>query len=159
MPSSACSSARRVRHEAAPSWPARSTATRLGTDDRPCVSNNPDHAGLPARGLPVARRVRLDGPGITVAREGTALQAAVLLTESLKGIRGIELEVYAHTSCTDREQDCLVRYLYGRKNPVPAAIGSYSPKSSNYDHQAILTAARLFEENTVQSAQVDAGRQ
>ena len=78
-----------------------------------------------------------------------ALQAAVLLTESLKGIGGIELEVYAHTSCKDQEQDCLVRYLFGRKNPVPAAIGSYSPKSSNYDHQAILTAARLFEENTV----------
>lgn len=32
---------------------------------------------------------------------------------------------------------------------MPTAIGGYSPKSSNYDHQAILTAARLFEENTV----------
>ena len=83
-------------------------------------------------------------PSVAVA----ALDGTVLLVESLKGLPGIELEVYSHTSCNELNRDCLVRYLFGRKNPFPAAIGSYGPKEWNYDHQAIRTAARLFKQNT-----------
>jgi hypothetical protein len=84
------------------------------------------------------------------SKADVTLRAAVLIVEALKRTPGIELEVYSHTSCGKSDRDCLVRYLYGKENPTPAAIGSYSPKANNYDHQAILTAARLFERNTTQ---------
>ena len=77
-------------------------------------------------------------------RGEAALQATILIVEAMKGIVGLELEVYSHTSCGSSDQDCLVRYLFGRKNPSPAAVGGYSQKRSNYDHQAIRAAARLF---------------
>ena len=40
-----------------------------------------------------------------------------------------------------------VRWV-GKKNPDPASIGAYGHGDMNYDHQAILTTSRLFEENT-----------
>jgi hypothetical protein len=82
-------------------------------------------------------------PARDVARE-----AAVLIVEALRGVSGIELEVYSHTSTGPAERDCLVRCLYGKENPAPMAIGGYAAGANNYDHQAILTAARLFERNT-----------
>jgi hypothetical protein len=82
------------------------------------------------------------------SRGEVALQATVLVVEALKAVPGIELEVYSHSSCGQSDRDCLVRCLYGRENLSPAAIGSYSPKRENYDHQAILTAAKLFVRNT-----------
>jgi hypothetical protein len=77
-----------------------------------------------------------------------ALRVAVLVVESLRGTPGVELEVYSHTSCDSNDEDCLVRYLFGKRNPDPASIGAYGCGSVNYDHQAILTASRMFEENT-----------
>lgn len=82
------------------------------------------------------------------ARAQSALQATILMVEALKDMAGVDVEVYSHTSCGHSEQDCLIRYLYGRKNRSPTAIATYKPKRNNYDHQAILTAARLFQENT-----------
>lgn len=81
-------------------------------------------------------------------RAAIALQVAVLITESLRGIAGIELEIYSHTSCPEDHTHCLVRYLYGKRQTQPSAIGIYGQGNWNYDHQAILTAAKLFEQNT-----------
>src|SRR5262249_23569237 len=64
-------------------------------------------------------------------------------------VPGVELEVYSHTSCGINGEDCLLRYLYGRKSRVAGTIGSYAPRQMNYDHQAILTAAKLLGENTM----------
>jgi nitric oxide reductase activation protein len=44
-----------------------------------------------------------------------------------------------------------VRYLYGAKNRDRYSLGQYGDGNNNYDHQAILTAAKLFEENTRQT--------
>jgi hypothetical protein len=93
-----------------------------------------DESGSMARGEPV--------------RAEATLQGAVLVVEALKAVPGIELEVYSHTSSGPSNRDCLVRCLYGRKNPVPTVIGSYRPRQMNYDHQAIRTVAQLFEQNT-----------
>ena len=103
-----------------------------------------------ARGLAIG--LLLDESGSmrcgTPPREQVALQTAVLIVEALKGVHGTELEVYSHTSFGAGGEHCLVRYLSGRKSRTPAALGGYKSRSNNYDHQAILTAARLFEENT-----------
>jgi hypothetical protein len=82
------------------------------------------------------------------ARAVAARQAAVLSVEALRGLPGTELEVYAHTSYGNNHEHCLIRYLYGRKNPSPHSLGGYGPKGNNYDHQAILTCADMFEQNT-----------
>jgi hypothetical protein len=81
-------------------------------------------------------------------KAATALRVAVLVAESLRGIPGVALEIYSHTSCGRHGADCLVRYLFGKSNPHPASIGAYGDGAVNYDHQAILTAARMFEANT-----------
>ena len=99
-----------------------------------------DESGSMSRGKPI--------------RADVARQAAVLTAEALRGLPGTELEVYAHTSWGDHHEHCLVRYLYGRKNRSPHALGGYGPKGNNYDHQAILTAAALFEENTTGSDRI-----
>ena len=107
---------------------------RVTTSARIAVCLLLDESGSMGQGLPT--------------RAEAALCATVLLVESMRGMPGVELEVYSHTSCSDLDRDCLVRYLYGRRNPSPVTIGSYSPKGANYDHQAIKTGARLFRENT-----------
>lgn len=81
-------------------------------------------------------------------KAAVALQVGVLVVESLRTVPGVELEVYSHTSCGPNDNDCLVRYLFGKNNPAPASIGGYGDGDMNYDHQAILTASRLFQENT-----------
>lgn len=105
------------------------------------------------RGLALC--VLLDASGSMAAgtppRSVAALEVAVLVAESLRGLPAVELEMYSHTSCADKATDCLVQYLYGRSNPDVAAIGSYRPGRMNYDHQAILTAATLFRANTKNS--------
>jgi hypothetical protein len=85
------------------------------------------------------------------SRATVALQVAVLVVEALKDVPGIELEVYAHTSCGDDDRDCLVRYLYGRRNQDHYCLGNYGPVRENYDHQAILTAGKLFLANMKQT--------
>lgn len=85
------------------------------------------------------------GPG---SRAATALQVAVLIVEALRGLPGVELEVYSHTSCGESEKDCLVRHLHGRRNTELASLGCYAAGRENYDHQAINTVARLFEKST-----------
>lgn len=82
------------------------------------------------------------------SRAWAALRVAVLVAESLKDVPGIELEIYAHTSCGPADRDCLVRCLYGKRNQDRLAIGCYGLGSQNYDHQALQTVARLFEEAT-----------
>jgi hypothetical protein len=84
------------------------------------------------------------------SRAHVALRVAVLVIEALRGVPGIELEVYAHTSCGDDNQDCLVRPLYGKRNQNHRAVGSYcaGAMGNNYDHQAIRTVAKLFREST-----------
>lgn len=77
-----------------------------------------------------------------------AKQVATMFVGAFGGIPGIELEVYAHTSHGDENQDCLVRYLFGRHNRDATIIGSFSDGGENYDHQAIATAAKLFRQNT-----------
>ncbi len=84
----------------------------------------------------------------SLTKAATALRVAVLIAESLRSVPGVELEIYSYTSTGDRDQDCLVRYLYGRNNTNIDSIGAYGLGANNYDHQSILTAARLFEENT-----------
>lgn len=81
-------------------------------------------------------------------KAAAALRVAALAAEALRGLPGVELEVYSHTSCGPDDRDCLVRYLFGTANPDPASIGAYGRGCQNYDHQAILAAADLFRENT-----------
>jgi hypothetical protein len=82
------------------------------------------------------------------SRATIALRVAVLVAEALRGVPGIELEVYAHSSCGDDDRDCLVRYLYGMRNQDQFCMGCYGPARENYDHQAISTAGKLFLANT-----------
>jgi len=81
-------------------------------------------------------------------RAWVAFQVAVLITEALKNVPGIELEVYSFSSCGERNKDNYVKYLYGKKNPTVYGVGGYMHGAENYDHMAILTATKLFMENT-----------
>ncbi len=87
-------------------------------------------------------------------RAEVTLNATVLITEALRGVPAVELEVYSHSSFGDSDRDCLVRHLHGRGDTDPSPIGVYGPKSQNYDHQAILTVARQFERRTKQPTKV-----
>jgi nitric oxide reductase activation protein len=87
-------------------------------------------------------------------RASAALRVAVLAIEAFRGIRGIELEVYSHTSTGGNDRDCLVRYLFGKRSNDCSSVGAYGLGNRSYDHQALLTAARLFEENTKHSQRV-----
>jgi len=83
-------------------------------------------------------------------KANTALLTSVLIAEALKGVKGIELEIYSFTSTGESHQDNLVKYLYGKKNPHIEAISNYGEQmAENYDHIAIKTAADMFIENTV----------
>ncbi len=103
-----------------------------------------------APGLALA--LLLDGSGSMTrgkpAKRDVALRVAVLAVEALRSLPGIELEVYAHTTCGPADRDCLVQYLYGQRNPDRTALGCYGGWRENYDHQAILTAAELFRRHT-----------
>jgi hypothetical protein len=79
-----------------------------------------------------------------------ALQVAVLAAEALRGIPGLELEVYSHTTCGADHQDCLIKHLFGRRNKELRTIGSYGAGEMgfNYDHQAIRTVAKRFRADT-----------
>jgi hypothetical protein len=88
------------------------------------------------------------------SRTDRALQACAMVVEALRTDPAIELEVYAHSSCGEESADCLVRYLFGRKNHDAGTIGSYVARHMNYDHQALLTAARLFQENTTSNTRI-----
>jgi len=77
-----------------------------------------------------------------------ALQCALLMAEALRGVQGVELEVYAFSSCGSGHQDCLVKYLYGRQNLTFEGIAGYCQGYQNYDHIAIKTAGDLFKRNT-----------
>src|SRR5262249_33628171 len=96
-----------------------------------------DESGSMARGSP--------------SRATIALRTSVLIAEALRAVPGIQLEISSYASCGEAERDCLVRYLYGAKNRDRYSLGQYGAGNNNYDHQAILTAAKLFEENTRQT--------
>jgi len=94
--------------------------------------------------------------GVWVDRDGKisrsaaskALQIAAMFASALKGVPGVELEVYSYGSCGPDEKDCLVKYLYGKQNPELASVGGYKGSCQNYDHIAIRTAGDLFVQNT-----------
>jgi hypothetical protein len=81
-------------------------------------------------------------------RAEVALKVAILIAESLKKVPGVELEIYSYASCGTSDQDCLIKYLYGKCNPNTASIAGYREGAQNYDHMAIKTAGDLFVENT-----------
>lgn len=80
-----------------------------------------------------------------------ALKVAVLIAEALRGVPGVELEVYSYASCGQSEKDNLVKYLYGKDNKTIESIGGYCHGAQNYDHMAIRTATDLFINNTTNS--------
>lgn len=88
------------------------------------------------------------------SRAGKVLQIAVCIAEALKRVPGIELEVYSHSSCGREHRDCLVKYLYGRKQPDVTSIAGYHNGYENYDHMAIRTATKLLMENTTNPKRV-----
>jgi nitric oxide reductase activation protein len=73
---------------------------------------------------------------------------AVLMAEALKGQPGIELEIYSYASCGRNQADCLIKYLYGKKNPYLQAIGDYGDGMQNYDHIALKKCGEMFIANT-----------
>lgn len=77
-----------------------------------------------------------------------ALMVATLIVESLKKVPGISTEVYSYGSVGKYDTDCLVKYLYGKKNPDVRSLGGYSGSMQNYDHMAIRTTGKLFLQNT-----------
>jgi hypothetical protein len=81
-------------------------------------------------------------------RIGQALKTAVLITEALKNVPMVELEVYSYGSTGDKSQHNLVKYLYGKNNPKVESIGGYYDSNQNYDHVALKTAGDLFVQNT-----------
>lgn len=103
----------------------------------------------PVRGVAICLLLDESGSMSGLKAEAT-MRVAVLLAESLRGIAGVELEVYSHTSSEEDDAACLIRHLAGKGVPDHRAIGSYAGQQMgyNYDHQAILTVARLFREAT-----------
>jgi len=99
----------------------------------------------------MGRAERLGMPSSDRGRKAAAtLQIAVLMAEALKGVPGVELEVYSYSSCGASHQDNQVKYLYGKCNPDAASIANYTEDGmENYDHLAIKTAVNLFKTNTV----------
>jgi hypothetical protein len=91
--------------------------------------------------------VNRDGK-ISGSAASKALQIAAMFASALKGVPGVELEVYSYGSCGPDERDCLVKYLYGKQNPELASVGGYEGSFQNYDHIAIRTAGDLFVQNT-----------
>jgi len=79
------------------------------------------------------------------------LTTAVTIAEALKGVPGVELEVYSFDSCGGSHEDCYIKYLYGKNNPKIEGIGHYGNGGNNYDHMAIRTATDLFIKNTTNS--------
>jgi hypothetical protein len=87
-------------------------------------------------------------PSRSPNRAQIALEVAILISEALKGLPGVELEVYSHASCGDSDMDCQVKYLYGKNNPKLQAIAGFESGAQNYDHMALKTAGDLFIANT-----------
>jgi len=87
------------------------------------------------RGLSLC--VILDASGSMGTVVPIVRDCAVLFTEGLKGLPGIDFELYSHSSCGTSHYDCLVTYLYGQKQPVLAGVGSYCSWAENYDSIAI----------------------
>jgi nitric oxide reductase activation protein len=81
------------------------------------------------------------------SRSGIALQIAVLFAKSLQRVPGVELEIYSYGSCRG-DNDNLIKYLYGRRQPDIASICGYGAGAQNYDHMAIRECGNLFKENT-----------
>jgi nitric oxide reductase activation protein len=93
-------------------------------------------------------------PSIPSDRYGSkaqrALQVGVLLAEALKGVRGVELELYSFTTCGDTRQDTKFEYLYGGNNTKMEAIANYGSGSANYDYQAIACAVEQMQRHTTE---------
>jgi hypothetical protein len=107
----------------------------------------------PTTGLAIALLLDESGSmadGKPVHKSDVALQIAVLMAEALKGVPGIELEVFSHTSSEGNECNCSIRYLFGKGNPNREAIGCYgiSEMGANYDSAAILTVGKIFRQTT-----------
>lgn len=104
---------------------------------------------IPAMGIAVA--LLLDESGsMSGAKAEATLEVAVMLAEALRGIPQIELEVYSHTTSDEDDRNCLIRQLAGKRMRDHRAIGDYAADhmGGNYDHQAILTVAKLFRQAT-----------
>jgi len=86
----------------------------------------------------------------------TAFRITTLIAQALKGMDGIELEIYSYNSCGEDHKDSLLSYLYGKRNPNMASLGAYRQGDGymNYDNMAIDTAADLFVKNTVNTNRV-----
>lgn len=78
----------------------------------------------------------------------TALTIAVMFAEALKGVPGIELEIYSYSSFGGSDEHNLIKYLYGKNQPHLESITGYGDGQQNYDHLAIKGAGKLFIENT-----------
>ena len=89
--------------------------------------------------------VYLEGESRNTAR------AAVCISEGVKGVKNILLEVYSHTSCGENHKDCLVKYLHGPSNPKLESIGGYAPGYQNYDHRAIEVVVDRMMKSKVSS--------
>ncbi|MFM7070474.1 MAG: VWA domain-containing protein [Planctomycetota bacterium] len=99
----------------------------------------------------IAVALLLDESGsMSGAKAKATLDVAVMLAEALRGIPQIELEVYSHTTSVEDDRNCLIRQLAGKRMRDHRAIGGYAADhmGSNYDHQAILTVAKLFRQAT-----------
>jgi hypothetical protein len=78
----------------------------------------------------------------------SALKVGILLAEALKGNKGVELEVYSHTS-VGWESDVLVKHLYGKRTGNQMKrIGEYVRGMGNYDDLAIQAVAKRFVQDT-----------
>jgi cobalamin biosynthesis protein CobT len=83
-----------------------------------------------------------------ISKAETTLKLGILLVEALKTVPGIEMEVWSHTSLSGNDKDCIIKYLYGKKNKNMQSIAAYNPGRSNYDHIAIQNAGEMLIEDT-----------
>jgi len=81
------------------------------------------------------------------SKASKALQVSILMAEALKGLAGVELEVYSFTT---KGRDTFFKYLYGGNNKQIEALGNYGAGDQNYDYQAIMTAVDQMEKHTTE---------
>ena len=83
-----------------------------------------------------------------MTRAWSALITAVAMAEALKGVSGINLEAYSHTSTGSLHQDCLIKVLKDVNSKTLMGIGGYCHGAQNYDHVAIREVGNRFAKNT-----------
>ena len=83
-----------------------------------------------------------------------AAQVGYLFCKALQGLPHTELEIYSYSSYGECDYDNQVKYLYGKRQKKLAGISAYNGGKENYDHVAILEAAKLFRANTIGQCRV-----